>query len=159
MSNKKFLRVYRIDFTIEFIYRMCGYNFEWHSVRNSARETDTLNLSSYRSIFFSVVQILVACSWRTQRGTSSGAWARRSTMSTKVCPGTGRLLLITIYVSQNRCLYVLTITTYVSQNRWLSVHESLPGDWQTFTDNNIRLSEQVTIRPWQFARGLADFHR
>jgi hypothetical protein len=28
-----------------------------------------------------------------------------------------------------------------------NVHESLPGDWQTFTDNNIRLSEQVTIRP------------
>jgi hypothetical protein len=40
-----------------------------------------------------------------------------------------------------------------------NVHESLPGDWQTFTDNNIRLSEQVTVRPRQFARGLADFHR
>ena len=24
-----------------------------------------------------------------------------------------------------------------------NVHESLPGDWQTFTDNNIRLAEQV----------------
>jgi hypothetical protein len=30
------------------------------------------------------------------------------------------------------------------------VHESLPGDWQTFTDSNIRLSEQVTENnlPW-----------
>ncbi len=31
------------------------------------------------------------------------------------------------------------------------VHNSLPGDWQTFTDDNIRLSEQVTIHPQQFA--------
>ena len=26
-----------------------------------------------------------------------------------------------------------------------NLHESLPGDWQTFTDNNIRLAEQVTV--------------
>lgn len=26
-----------------------------------------------------------------------------------------------------------------------NLHESLPGDWQTFTDNNIRLAEQVKV--------------
>ena len=26
-----------------------------------------------------------------------------------------------------------------------NVHESLPGDWQTFSDNNIRLAEQVSF--------------
>ena len=26
-----------------------------------------------------------------------------------------------------------------------NLHESVPGDWQTFSDNNIRLAEQVEI--------------
>ena len=91
----------------------------------------------------SIFQTLIVFSWRTHVAISSAGLGKHCT----ICTSRARFSFrYQIHILDSKSVQLKNTRGNIQRRAGkalYNLHESMPGDWQTFTDNNIRLAEQV----------------